>query len=77
VGYDVSFHPLDVDLLESRILPFIRGELEIDDLVDRAARIARIRFRANAWGLGLLKLIKEGGRPPGLFDRLRGRDPLT
>jgi hypothetical protein len=54
VGYDVSFHPVDVELIRTRLIPFIRGEGDIDDLVQRAVRLAKVRFRANAWGLGAL-----------------------
>jgi hypothetical protein len=54
VGYDVSFHPVDVAFIHERVFPYIRGERSIDDLVAQAVRIARVRFRANAWGLGVL-----------------------
>lgn len=57
MGYDASFHPVDLPLIQSRLLPYIAGRGEIDDLVEQAAFRARIRFRANAWGLG------ANGRP--------------
>ncbi len=56
MGYDVSAHPVDVELIQHRILPYIRGEGNIDDLVETAVRLAQVRFRANAWGLGLLEV---------------------
>jgi hypothetical protein len=56
VGYDVSAHPVDVDLIHNRIFPYIRGEGDLSDLVETAVRLTQVRFRANAWGLGLLGL---------------------
>lgn len=56
MGYDVSAHPVDVELIQNRILPYVRGEGDIDDLVATAVRLAQVRFRANAWGLGLTNL---------------------
>jgi hypothetical protein len=58
VGFDVSAHPVDVDLIQKRLLPYVRGEGDITDLVETAVRLAQVRFRANAWGLGLLKLSR-------------------
>lgn len=56
MGYDVSAHPVDVQLIQERILPYIRGKGDISDLVETAVRLAQVRFRANAWGLGVLNL---------------------
>ena len=56
MGFDVSFHPVDVRLIQDRIFPYVRGEGDLSDLVANAVRIARVRFRANAWGLGVLDL---------------------
>jgi hypothetical protein len=59
MGFDVSFHPVDLRLIHERLVPYIMGLGQIDDLVERAVRIARIRHRANAWGLGALKLTED------------------
>jgi hypothetical protein len=59
VGYDASAHPVDVELIQGRILPYVRGEGNLDDLVETAVRLAQVRFRANAWGLGLLEVSHE------------------
>src|SRR4051812_109279 len=59
MGYDVSYHPVDVDLIRSRVVTYIRGQRDINDLVADAVRLAKVRFRANAWGLGLWHLHKE------------------
>jgi hypothetical protein len=59
MGFDVSFHPVDLQLIHERLVPYIMGLGSIDDLVERAVRIARIRHRANAWGLGALKLTED------------------
>jgi hypothetical protein len=63
VGYDVSAHPVDVELIQKRILPYIRGEGNLSDLVETAVRLAQVRFRANAWGLGLLNLSHAEADP--------------
>jgi hypothetical protein len=56
MGYDVSAHPVDVELIQNRVLPYVRGKGDLSDLVETAVRLAQVRFRANAWGLGLLNL---------------------
>lgn len=58
MGYDISFHPIDLRLVEDRLTPFLAGrgsDDDLDDLVADAVRQAKVRFRANAWGLGTLK----------------------
>jgi hypothetical protein len=55
MGYDVSYHPVDVELLHERVLPFILGQTtedDIGDLVGTGMRIREIRWRAKAWALG-------------------------
>lgn len=59
MGFDVSFHPVDLELIQKRLVPYVMGRGSIDDLVKRAVRIARIRHRANAWGLGALKRSED------------------
>ncbi len=59
MGFDVSFHPVDLELIRQRLVPFVMGRGSIDDLVARAVEIARIRQRANAWALGALKLSED------------------
>jgi hypothetical protein len=66
VGFDTSFHPVDVKLIHERLVPFIRGEGSIDDLVARAVATAKVRFRANAWGNGLLQHKLAASLPPGV-----------
>ncbi|MCA9032889.1 MAG: hypothetical protein KDA69_13865 [Planctomycetaceae bacterium] len=56
MGFDISYHPVDVAFIHDRVLPFVRGQGPIDDLMPDALRIAKVRFRANAWGLGMLRL---------------------
>lgn len=56
MGFDISYNPVDMNLIETRLLPYIQGEGQIDDLVERAVRLAATRFRANQWGLGLMSL---------------------
>ena len=56
MGWDISYHPVDVVLIRERILPYVQGDGSIDDLVDRALTTARVRFAANAWGLAVMEL---------------------
>lgn len=62
MGYDTSHHPVDVALITERLVPYILGEAEIDDLVEAVVRITKVRFRANAWGLGASRHLREAER---------------
>lgn len=65
MGFDTSFHPLDLPLLRGRVLPYLRGEVGpdgIDDLVEEAVRLRGVRFRAKAWALGAHKAGRVGRR---------------
>ncbi|WP_190134146.1 hypothetical protein [Streptomyces longispororuber] len=56
MGFDTSFHPVDLPLIEERLLPYLAGHGDddsIDDLVARAVEIRKVRFRAKAWALGV------------------------
>ncbi|RKN04149.1 hypothetical protein [Streptomyces radicis] len=58
MGYDTSFHPVDLRLVEERLLPFVAGHGDddaLDDLIARAVGIRRTRFRAKQWALGALE----------------------
>jgi hypothetical protein len=65
MGFDVSFHPVDVELIQQRLLPYVEGQGTIDDLVLDAVRLAKVRYRAKAWALGLLHYqeAKAKGKP--------------
>lgn len=63
MGFDVSSHPVDAGLIQTRLLPYLRGDGSIDDLVTEGVRLAKVRFRANAWGLGLLAVAPPPGKP--------------
>lgn len=79
MGFDVSFHPLDVKLIENQIVPVILGKQAPEELYRRAAKAAKNRFLANAWGLGLLQFRNEQLRlqreasNKGVIARLLGR----
>jgi hypothetical protein len=80
MGFDVSFHPVDLRLIHERLVPYIMGIGSIDDLVEHAVRIARIRHRANAWGLGALKLTEDSEEDldyDALEQRLEDGDELS
>ncbi len=68
MGWDISYHPVDVEFIHKRIIPYVQGDGDIDDLLPDAVRIAKVRFRANAWGLGLLNLTHESDVSVPLFD---------
>lgn len=64
MGFDVSFHAVDMRLVESRVLPYIAGygdDRDLDDLIGFGVEQAKVRFRANAWGLGALEAIGHDG----------------
>lgn len=66
MGYDISFHPVDMRLVQERVTPFLAGrgnDDDLDDLIADAVRQAKVRFRANAWGLGVMQ-----ANPGGAFD---------
>ncbi len=70
MAFDVSFHPVPEDLLQERIWPWILGQVPreaISDLLQRAVRIAKVRFRAHSWGLGTLNV---GSRAKGFVPHL-------
>ena len=63
MGFDTSHHPVDLKTV-ARVTDYIAGKGSIDDLVNDAVRVAKIRFRANEWGLGVMNLKKA----PSTFD---------
>lgn len=65
MGFEVSFHPVDDELIQERLLPFVEGKEDIDDLVADAVRLAKVRHRAKAWGLGVLDLSQAEASPRG------------
>lgn len=62
MGFDVSFHPIDSIFIRDQIVPIMVGEKDPTELYERAARAAKIRFLANAWGLGLVQFQHEQSR---------------
>jgi hypothetical protein len=63
MGFDASYHPIDPKTV-ARVTEYIAGRGSIDDLVVDAVRHAKVRFRANAWSLGVTK-VKT---PPPAFN---------
>jgi hypothetical protein len=62
MGFDTSYQPVDLGLVEGRLLPYLAGtggEGDLDDLVGRAVAVRRTRFQAKAWALGLLRAARE------------------
>ena len=79
MGFDISYHAVDVTFIQQRLLSYVMGQGDIDQLVETAARVAATRFRANAWGLGTLQACRpprdtqRSRKKPGLFSRLFGK----
>jgi hypothetical protein len=59
MGWDVSYHPVDVAFFHEQLFPLIRGEREAQPLFDAAARIAKTRFIANAFGLAVADVLHD------------------
>jgi hypothetical protein len=62
VGYDTSYHPVDIATIGNRVLPYICGDgsdESLDDLVERMVTRRRVRFRAKSWALGTLQAARE------------------
>lgn len=55
MGFDTSHHPVDEALVDRALGHILQGA-PIDDLVADGVRIAKVRFRANAWGLGVTRV---------------------
>lgn len=85
MGWDISYHPVDIHWIHQRVLPYIQGHGTIDDLMDDVLRIAKVRQRSNAWGFGLMQLqhmVNDAQREArdkrnqsrGMFQKLIGSD---
>ncbi|MGA4541523.1 hypothetical protein ACPA54_16185 [Uniformispora flossi] len=64
MGFDTSFHPVDLDIVQERVLPYIAGQGDdgsLDDLADHAVRLRRVRFDAKQWALGAIDAADELG----------------
>lgn len=56
MGYDISNHAVDVELIQQRLIPALGGRGSIDDILARAAGLSAISARANQWGLRVTRL---------------------
>lgn len=64
MGFDTSYHPVDLALVEDRLLPYIAGagaDSDLADLVARAVEIRKTRFVAKQWALGALSAATSLG----------------
>lgn len=64
MGYDVSFHPVPLELIQERLIPYLLGEGSLEDLLQTAVRRVRVRARAKAWAQAVQRLES----PPRRFD---------
>lgn len=53
MGYDVSFHPVDL-VVVNRVVDYVAGRGSIDDLILRLARSELIKQRAHEWVVALV-----------------------
>lgn len=53
MSYDYSCHPVDVSMIRDRIVPYVMGQVTIDDLLEQAVGNVITRYRANTWGLAV------------------------
>ncbi|WP_436771051.1 hypothetical protein, partial [Yinghuangia sp. YIM S09857] len=64
MGFDTSFHPVDLSMVRERLLPYIAGtgdDGDLDDLLDRAVAVRRTRFEAKQWAVGAIHAAKGLG----------------
>lgn len=87
MGYDVSYHPVDPGFIHGRLLAALLTGEGLAEIEAEAARLAKIRYIANAWGLGVNRACRDAwmaaqeqagaARPPaprpGLLARVFGR----
>ncbi|OEV05193.1 hypothetical protein [Streptomyces oceani] len=55
MGFDTSYHAVDVELVQRRLLPYLAGhghDDDLRDLVGRAVETRKTRFWAKQWALG-------------------------
>jgi hypothetical protein len=59
MGFDVSYHPIDLAFVDEVIAPYIAGKKSIDDAVTRACTREVCRYRAKAWALGVFDAMMK------------------
>ena len=64
MGYDVSYHPVDLGFIFERIVPCLLRHKDLMPLVEEAIVRERVRYRAKAWALGAYHASLERGRTP-------------
>lgn len=74
MGYDPSYHPVDLSLLNQTIMPYLLGAEWPEGFEEDAVRLAQNRYRANAWGLGALKFKHSFQKEESL---LKDHDPIA
>src|SRR5262245_63308057 len=59
MGYDISYHPVDVAFLRDRVAPYVRGKGNLDDVIPDMGRIEKVRGRAGAWALKVVDIYHK------------------
>lgn len=62
MGFDTSYHPIDLDFVHRTLVPYILGETTIDSLrpaMRELTRLEEIRVRARHWRLDTYRMGQE------------------
>jgi hypothetical protein len=64
MGFDVSYHPIDLKFVDEVVAPYIAGKKSLDLAITRACTRELCRYRAKAWALGVFDaMMKRSQRP--------------
>lgn len=59
MGFDCSYHPVDLAFFEDRLIPSLLGEAPLEPLLKEAVALEKLRYRAKAWALGAVAKIRD------------------
>ncbi|MBX3186553.1 MAG: hypothetical protein KF819_06045 [Labilithrix sp.] len=63
MGFDVSYHPVDLDFINERLVPCLVGKADLKPLLSEAIALEKLRYRAKAWALGALAADRGAKKP--------------
>src|SRR5687767_9084677 len=59
MGFDVSYHPIDLGFVDDVIAPYIAGTGKLDKAITSACTRELCRFRAKAWALAVFNAMSD------------------
>ncbi len=59
MGFDISYHPVDLEFFEDGLLQYLVGDTDLGTLAAEATERERLRARAKEWALLALKVDRE------------------